>query len=124
MFPAAWRGIRNAVGTTALRNAEARDIAHSSFPTWLPKGTIHILVGRRHGRWYAVARDFSVASGGESEQAARDSLSVLLEDYFRTFYEQGRSFDEARRPLPVLTRLRLFLPLKPRRRQQLRYSVH
>jgi len=122
-YDASASGIRITVGPVLLRDDEARDVSHAGFHSWLPKLTVHTLIGRRHGQWYALATDYSVVGMGETEQGARDNLSGLLEAYLRTFYEQGRSFHEARHPVGTLTRLRLFLPLKPRKRQLL-FSAH
>jgi predicted RNase H-like HicB family nuclease len=120
----AWAGgIRTIMGPALLRDDAPRETSRGGFHSWLPKLTVHALIGRRNGQWYALATEYSVVGMGETEQDARDNLSGLLEAYLRTFYEQGRAFHEARRPVGTLTRLRLFLPLKPRKRQLL-FAAH
>jgi hypothetical protein len=93
------------------------------FLGWLPEWSFHALIGRKHGRWYAIAADFSVVGIGDTEQAARENVSALLRTYLRSVYLQGRPFHEAVRPMGTVMRLRLFLPMRPRKRQLI-FSVH
>jgi predicted RNase H-like HicB family nuclease len=105
------------LGLTALTDKALRDETATGFRDWLPRLAVRTIVGRRQGQWYAVATDFCVVGMGSTEEAARENLSGLLHGYLRSFYERGRPFHEAKRPIGTLTKMRLFMPLRPRKRQ-------
>lgn len=68
---------------------------------WLPEGAaVHVLAKREpHGAWEAVVPEFSVAGMGESAEAAAINALELLEDYLFLCSREGKTFDEALRPV-------------------------
>ena len=111
------------MGFTAVPERANRDPQATDFFAWLPKFSVRIAVGLRRGKYYAVAPDFAIAGMGATEEEARRDLSGLLEMHLRGFYERGLPFDESLERVGMLTKLRLVLPLRHRKRHVL-FPVH
>lgn len=69
-----------------------------AFGDWLRR-PVNATVERAHGQVYVVALDFDVVGCGSDKQAASEDLIGQLRAYLYSFYQEGRSYDEARRPV-------------------------
>lgn len=79
-------------------------VARDDFATWLGTPVIQVSLRHQHDQWYACADDFGIAGVGASEAAAYAHVAALVERYLRSYYAEGRTFEEAlsarRRPDP------------------------
>jgi hypothetical protein len=62
---------------------------------------------RRDGQWTALAEEFNVVGMGPSSEAALRNMDELLEDYFVVVAEEGDSFENAHRPIPLRMKVSL-----------------
>ena len=83
------------------------------FVAWLgPHRSVLIALGRSlrdDSQWYAVAENFNVAGTGQTPDAAVENLTGLLDAYLWHYFEGGRAFEDAVRPVP--RRLRAWIRL-------------
>jgi len=91
-------------------DTQAPDQGAASPPPGWPAGLVQIrvwIVKEDSTRWIALAEDFDVAGQGATERAAAENMGELLADYLNLCFAEGKSFGEARRPIPWLAKLRL-----------------
>lgn len=87
-------------------NESAARQASSDWPEAL---RLSVWLVREHGEWTALSSEFGVAGKGATEEFAIHNMEALLETYLRSFHDEGASFADARRPIPLRHRLRLQL---------------
>jgi hypothetical protein len=68
------------------------------FAEWLPSLVIHVSVTRQHGQFYAVAKEFGIAGVGPTEDAACSNVARLIETYLRSYFREGRPYQDALKP--------------------------
>lgn len=71
--------------------------ARDDFTAWLGSPIIRVSTTRQHGQWYACADAFGIAGTGSTKAAAYRKVGEMVEAYLRTYYIEGRTFDEATR---------------------------
>jgi hypothetical protein len=57
--------------------------------------------------WQSLAAEFDIAEQGASQGLALKNLQELVIEYLESCIEDGMSFEEALRPIPMRERLRL-----------------
>jgi predicted RNase H-like HicB family nuclease len=58
--------------------------------------------------WVAVAPDFDVVTQGRDEALALQNLEAMIVAYLQRCCDEGLSYSEARRPIPLSERLRFY----------------
>jgi len=58
---------------------------------------IRVSVTRDHGQYYACAEDFGIAGMGPTRGAALRDLAGLVDAYLRSYFAEGRSYEDALR---------------------------
>lgn len=57
--------------------------------------------------WVAIATDYTIIGVGDSSDQAAHRMLELLDEYLRLCHEEGKTLDEARRPISAKWRLEL-----------------
>lgn len=70
---------------------------------------VPIWLVREQGNWQALAANFDIVGQGQTEGLALQNLQELVVDYLSACAEDGMSFAEVQRPIPLAERLRLEL---------------
>jgi predicted RNase H-like HicB family nuclease len=78
-------------------------------PEWPNVFAVRVWLLPEDDNWVAVAPDFDVVSQGRDEALALRSLEGMIVEYLETCCDEGLSFVEARRPIPLAERLRFYL---------------
>src|ERR671931_1691768 len=92
--------------TTANETHEARTGA--DLPEGWPAQVItRAWVGRENDYWFALDADFDIVAQGDTSEAAKQQLWELVFEYLIDCARDGVPFDQVRRPVPLITRLRL-----------------
>lgn len=84
--------------TTASRQTDP-------FLDWLESPFIRVAGFRKHGQWYAVAEDYSIAGMCPTEEAAYRDMSALVEAYLRSCHREGLSYRDSKRRAPRTKKL-------------------
>jgi hypothetical protein len=84
---------------------------------------VPIWLVREADNWQALAANFDIVGQGATEGLALENLQELVSDYLSSCAEDGMSFADAQRPIPLKERLRLELGrlLTPLRRLRHRW---
>jgi len=82
-----------------------------AFSAWLPR-ELTVAVEEKHHQVYVVSLDFDVVGVGDSMQDAMQDMLGLLTSYLKTYFVEGRSLDEARRPIEPPRQARRFDDLR------------
>lgn len=86
----------------ATAEAPSSDERAKAFAAWLPEDAVFRAAIKRTGdHWYALAEEFDITGMGETPNAALREMFDLIEAYLRAFFEEGRPFDDALRPIPL-----------------------
>ena len=84
--------------------------AHSNpHDGWPPVIRTKVFYGREEDHWFALDVDFDIASMGSTADEALASLTELVSSYLESCAQDGTPFEDARRPIPRVVRLRLHL---------------
>jgi predicted RNase H-like HicB family nuclease len=59
--------------------------------------------------WVAVAPDFDVVTQGRDEALALQSLEGMIVAYLQSCCDEGLSYSEAKRPIPLSERIRFYV---------------
>jgi len=75
--------------------------------TWSRPLRVTIWLIPEDEHWAALVEEFDVVGMGATQDAAILNMEELLRDYFKLIAEEGRSVDDARRPISIGRRLML-----------------
>ena len=75
--------------------AHAHERTAGTFAEWLGTPIVRVSLARRHGQWYAVAKDLSIVGIGETEDEASRDVAGLVEAYLRSCFLEGVSYRTA-----------------------------
>lgn len=83
------------------------------FAAWLPDEVeLHVAVKHQNGQWFALVMEFDVTGCGDTRADAVRQAFELLMAYLHAYYEDGSTFDDAIRPIPLWLRYRIALESK------------
>jgi hypothetical protein len=71
--------------------------------------TGHIGVKREGDQWFALLMDFDITGAGATRTEAIEQSLHLLTAYLLAFFDEGRAFKDAVRPIPARLRLRIIV---------------
>jgi len=93
-------------------SAGDKPFSKDDFLAWLPdSGHTTIAIKREHDQWSALFMEFNIAgTGSTAEEALREAKKLFL-GYLQYCFMDGRTFAQARRPIPK--RLRLWYRASP-----------
>ena len=74
---------------------------------WPEAIRISIWLVREQDNWQALAANFDIVGQGQTEGLALQNLQELVIDYLTSCAEDGMSFAEVQRPIPLGEKLRL-----------------
>ena len=74
---------------------------------WPEAIRISIWLVHEHDHWQALAADFDIVGQGQTEGLALQNLQELVIDYLSACAEDGMTFAEIQRPIPLKERARL-----------------
>jgi hypothetical protein len=84
------------------------DTASDGLPAgWPDVIRTRVWIGREDDYWYALDADFDIVAQGDSPEAAERQLVEMVQDYLNSCVRDGLPYDQARRPVPRATCLRL-----------------
>lgn len=122
-YPTPVRGIRGVVGRSPAANEPVYTETARNYSAWLPRWSTQGFIGHRNDQWYALAPEFCLVGIGQTPDDAHRDLMALIDAYLHSYYTQGRSFEDARRPVGPVATLRILLSLKRRKRLTLSPSL-
>ena len=76
-------------------------------PEWPDVIRVSIWLVQDGENWQSLAAEFDIAGQGASQGLALRNLQELVIEYLESCIEDGMSFEEALRPIPMKERLRL-----------------
>jgi hypothetical protein len=76
-------------------------------PDWPHVIRTKVFYGREDGHWFALDATFDVATIGATEDEALESLLGMVCSYLNSCVQDGMSFAEAQRPIPLRRRAKL-----------------
>jgi len=80
-----------------------------AFQEWLSAAIderpFEVAVKHEFDQWYATLIDFNITGVGTTPRDAISEVANLMFDYLRAYFEEGSSFEDALRPVPLPTRL-------------------
>jgi len=94
------------------RSAGGKPFSKDDFLAWLPDGG-HTMIAlkRERDHWSALFMEFNIAGTGNTAEEALREAKKLFWGYLQYCFMDGRTFAEARRPIP--RRLRLWYRVSP-----------
>lgn len=78
-------------------------------PEWPNVFAVRVWLLPEDDNWVAVAPDFDVVSQGRDEALALQSLEGMIVEYLENCCNEGLSFAEAKRPIPLVERFRFYV---------------
>ena len=103
---------------TAQHPAHDRDDASSAPEGWPDVIRSKVFVGREDDQYFALVLDFDIASQGPTPDEAVESVGKLLCSYLESSLKDRLPYDEVRRPVPAILRLKLHAQAVIRRRMR------
>jgi hypothetical protein len=92
--------------TVAERSAESAAERRLEWPSVFK---VRVWLLPEDDNWVAVAPDFDVVTQGRDEALALKSLEGMLLEYLDCCADEGLSYADARRPVPLSEKLRFYL---------------
>lgn len=92
--------------TVSERPAESAAVRQDQWPNVF---AIRVWLLPEDNNWVAVAPDFDVVTQGRDQALALRSLEGMLLSYLDDCVNEGLSFAQAKRPIPLSERIRFYL---------------
>ena len=73
----------------------AHERTGGTFAEWLGTAAVRVSLARRHGQWYAVAKDLSIVGIGKTEDEASRDVAGLVQAYLSSCFLEGVSYRTA-----------------------------
>jgi hypothetical protein len=92
----------------AILEETGKSELQARFESWVGDGfDLRVALWPEHGQWFALAMDFDITGQGITRQAAVHQMGQLLGAYLVAYFEEGASFSDALRPVPLPMRAKI-----------------